>query len=70
MKTLTGIAGLIVSLVFWFAEVSAVGVWLHLAERIAELERYLGYRFYLAVRFPVLPTTWAFSFLYLVVFAF
>lgn len=65
------IGGLIVALVCWVGEVSAVFVWSHFAKRAAALEDVLGYRMYStmpgAPHFRFLPTTYAVWLLYLLV---
>jgi hypothetical protein len=65
------IGGLIVVLVCWIGEISAVFVWGHFAKRAAKLEESLDYQMYStmpgAPHFRFLPTTYAIWLLYLLV---
>ena len=70
IKTLLEVGGVIVTAVFWIMELSAVFVWIHFAQRAAELEStHLEFRILStmrgAPRFHFLPTTYAVSALYL-----
>lgn len=68
------IGGILVTLTFWVAEVSAVILWRHFAARAVALEKLLSYQIFRtmrgAPRFWFMPTTYSVSFLYLSVLVF